>query len=86
MRGEYFFNFDLDGILRGDTSTRTAYYTRARQWGWMSVNEIRRKEGMPFIDGGDTYLTPLNMVDSNNPDATGDASTDNNTTNAPQGQ
>ena len=86
MRGEYFFNFDLDGILRGDTATRTAYYMRARQWGWMSVNEIRRKEGMPFIDGGDTYLTPLNMVDSNNPDATGDASTDNSTSDAPQGQ
>ena len=46
---------------------------------------FRKREGMPFIEGGDTFLTPLNMVDSNNPD-TGNAITDNNTANAPQGQ
>ncbi|MFI8099395.1 phage portal protein, partial [Citrobacter freundii] len=35
-----------------------------RQWGWLSVNDIRRMENLPPIAGGDKYLTPLNMVDS----------------------
>ena len=32
--------------------------------GWWSVNDIRRLENMPPVQGGDTYLQPLNMVDA----------------------
>jgi hypothetical protein len=30
----------------------------------MSANDVRRKENENPIDGGDAYLTPLNMVDA----------------------
>jgi len=53
----------MEGLLRGDTAARTAYYTAGRQWGWLSVNDIRELENMELIDGGDEYLTPMNMVE-----------------------
>jgi len=53
-----------DGLLRGDIASRYTAYATARQWGWLSVDDIREKEEMnPLPDGkGQIYLTPLNMV------------------------
>lgn len=36
-------------------------YAQGRQWGWLSVNDIRRLENMNTIPNGDIYLEPLNM-------------------------
>jgi hypothetical protein len=52
----------LEGLLRGDTAARTAYYTAGIQNGWLCPNDIRELENMELIDDGDTYLRPLNMV------------------------
>jgi len=60
---EYYIRFNMDGLLRGDISSRYSSYATARQWGWLSVNDIRKFEGLDNIDNGDTYLQPLNMVD-----------------------
>lgn len=54
--------FDLDSLLRADTAARYASYSQGRQGGWLSVNDIRIKEGMPPVDGGDDLLQPLNMA------------------------
>lgn len=59
----YYVRYDLSGLLRGDTASRYAAYAQGRQWGWLSVNDIRRLENLPPIPGGDVYLTPTNMVD-----------------------
>lgn len=64
-----YVEFNVDGLLRGDIKARGDYYIRGRQWGWLSANDIRAKENMDPIDGGDVYLTPLNMVDSKDPAA-----------------
>lgn len=58
-----YIQFDTTGLLRGDTQSRYAAYALARQWGWLSVNDIRRLENLPPIAGGNTYLQPLNMAD-----------------------
>lgn len=63
-RRTYFIEFNLAGLLRGDQKSRYEAYAIGRQWGWLSVNDIRRLENMPPIDGGDVYLQPLNMVDA----------------------
>lgn len=63
-RKTHFIEFNLSGLLRGDQKTRYEAYAIARQWGWLSVNDIRRLENMPPVTGGDTYLQPLNMVDA----------------------
>lgn len=57
----------VDGLLRGDTLSRYQAYAIARQWGWQSANDIRQMENMDPIQGGDAYLTPLNMVSASEP-------------------
>jgi len=57
----YFVEHVVAGLLRGDTQARYAAYAIGRQWGWLSVNDIRHFENMNPISGGETYLTPLNM-------------------------
>lgn len=61
-RRSHFIEHDLAGLMRGDMKTRYEGYRIAREWGWMSPNEIRRLENLPAISGGDEYLSPLNMT------------------------
>lgn len=61
-RRDYFIEFNLAGLMRGDQKSRYEAYAIGRQWGWLSVNDIRRLENMPPVAGGDIYLQPLNMV------------------------
>lgn len=63
-RRKYYFEFNLSGLMRGDQKSRYDAYAIGRQWGWLSVNDIRRLENLPPITGGDIYLQPLNMVDA----------------------
>lgn len=57
-----FAEFLVDALLRGTTTDRYAAYAVGRQWGWLSVNDIRRLENLNPIQGGNTYLTPMNMT------------------------
>ena len=45
--------FNLEGLLRGDTKSRYAAYAIALQNGWMTINEVRRLENLPPVEGGD---------------------------------
>lgn len=58
----YYIRFNMEGLLRGDIKSRYEAYTKGRQWGWHSANDVRRMENMAPIEGGDVYLQPLNMV------------------------
>ena len=57
----FFPEFLVEGLLRGDTKTRYDGYKIARESGWLSVNEIRTLENLNPVDGGDSYIQPLNM-------------------------
>lgn len=62
----YFIKANYNELLNTDTTAKTAYYSAARQWGWMSQNEIRHEEGRNGIgESGDIYLSPANMVTGN---------------------
>ncbi|MEM4234904.1 MAG: phage portal protein, partial [Candidatus Methanomethylicaceae archaeon] len=63
-RGWYYAKHTVAGLLRGDIESRYRAYATARQWGWMSVDDIRELEEMnPLPDGlGEKYLEPLNMA------------------------
>ena len=63
-RQGHYLEFNVSGLLRGDTASRYAAYAQGRQWGWLSVNDIRRLENLPPVSGGDLYLQPLNMVEA----------------------
>lgn len=45
--------FNLEGLLRGDSAGRAAFYKSALNDGWMTINEVRGKENLPPVDGGD---------------------------------
>ena len=62
---EYFFKFNVDGLMRGDYESRMRGYAVARQNGWMSANDIRALENLDRIseeEGGDLYLVNGNMT------------------------
>lgn len=61
-RLNFFAEFLVDALLRGDTQSRYQSYGQARQWGWMSANDIRALENLNPIEGGDVYYMPMNML------------------------
>lgn len=54
--------YSVQGLLRGDSTARANYYRVMREVGAMSANDIRELEDRPPVDGGDTYLQPLNLA------------------------
>jgi HK97 family phage portal protein len=54
--------FVIEGLLRGDIASRYSAYSVGRQWGWLSVNEVRELENLNPIPDGNTYLSPMNMT------------------------
>lgn len=60
---------DVSAILRTDEAGRYAVYGAARAAALMTQNEIRAREGLPPIDGGDELGVPLNSNVAPLPDA-----------------
>lgn len=58
--GKYDVKFKLDGLLRGDTQARAAFYHNAILDGYMSRNEVRLLEGYARMEGLDDMLYPQN--------------------------
>lgn len=73
-----YIKFNVGGLVRGDMKARGEYYTRMIQNGAMSPNEIRALEEMNPREGGDIYLTPINMAIDGKPvsDNAGDKGND----------
>lgn len=53
--------FSLEGLLRGDSTSRAAFYASGIQNGWMVPNEVRDKENMQPVDWGDEPYLPNNQ-------------------------
>jgi len=64
---EFFVEHLVDGLLRGDLPSRYTAYATGRQWGWMSVNDIRALENLNPVEGGDQYIVPMNMTEAGQP-------------------
>jgi HK97 family phage portal protein len=61
----YFAEFNMEGLLRGDTQSRFTAYGQAIKDGWMTRNEVRARENLDKLAGLDTPLMPLNMAPVN---------------------
>lgn len=59
-RGEYFAEFLVDDLVRGDIKSRYEAYSQAILNGVLSPNEVRARENLPPYDGGDQHRLPLN--------------------------
>jgi HK97 family phage portal protein len=57
-----YVKWNVDAILRGDYTARTAGYSTLINAGVMSPNEARAYEDMDPYDGGDEYRVPLNTA------------------------
>jgi len=62
QQNKLFFEHLIDGLLRGDAASRHDAYTKGRNWGYYSANDVREMENLNPVDGGDLYMVPLNMV------------------------
>ncbi len=60
---DYFFKFNIDGLLRGDIKSRYEAYQVAlggnQQPGFLTINEVRKLEDRGQIDGGNELYKPL---------------------------
>ena len=63
-RARYEIEFNMEGLVRGDMESRYRAYAIGRQWGFLSADDIRAKENMSGVDGGNTTYAPLNMISS----------------------
>ena len=60
-RKNTYIRFSLEGLMRGDHATRSAYYHNAIMDGYMTINEVRALEELKGIGpDGDVHFFPMN--------------------------
>ena len=63
LPSEAFLKFNVDGLLRGDYTTRIQGYSIGLQAGFYSVNDVRRFEDLRPVEAGDQFRVPLANID-----------------------
>ena len=61
-RPDIYSKFSMDDLYRGDLAARTNYYQQMLSSGVVSINEVRRKENMNPVEGGDTHTVQINQI------------------------
>jgi HK97 family phage portal protein len=61
-RERFYAEFNLEGILRADSKARGEFYERMTRIGAMTVNEVRAKENLEPIEGGDVARVQMQNV------------------------
>lgn len=67
-----FVRFDLGDLIEGDSKAQAEYNRAAlggpgTGQGWLTVNEIRKRKGLPPVDGGDTLFDPRQVQKGTTP-------------------
>lgn len=61
-RGKIYVEHQTEALLKADLKARYEAYRVAREGGWMSANDVLRRENMnPIGEKGDIYLVPKNF-------------------------
>lgn len=76
---------NVEGLLRGDTAARAAFYTAMWNIGVLSTNEIRALEEMSPVEHGDVRYRGLNMGELGTADTASTSTTSTTTTSTPAG-
>jgi HK97 family phage portal protein len=58
----YQIRYDLSQFLASEIDVRYLAYQQALNAGWMSINEVRGKEGLPPVEGGDEPRVQMQYV------------------------
>lgn len=59
--------YAVEGLLRGDSAQRAAFYQQMWNIGVFSTNDIRKLEDFAPVEGGDVRYRPLNMGELGEP-------------------
>ncbi|MFD9047679.1 phage portal protein [Streptomyces zaomyceticus] len=65
LPGTQYANYQMGGLLRGDSAARATFYRAMRDVGGFSADDVRALEEMPPLPkgtGGDVYLQPMYMA------------------------
>lgn len=54
--------FNLEGLLRGDSANRATFYKEMTAIGVMTINEVRALENLPPVEGGDVPRMQMQNV------------------------
>ena len=60
--GKMFTQFDANSMLRGSANDRADFYDKMVNIGAMTINEVRERENMNKMEGGDELLLPSGMT------------------------
>jgi len=79
--------FQIEGLLRGDSAARATFYSSGITAGWMTPQKAAQLENLPAPDELDYYLRPLAMavVRPGQPDLLPDATPTDSTTGGTNG-
>ena len=61
-RGRLYWKHIVEGLLRGDSASRAAFYGPMLDRGVFSINEVRALEDQDPIAGGDEHFVDLNKI------------------------
>lgn len=61
-RGRIYAEFNVEGLLRADSAGRAEYYSKMVQNAGITPNEIRLRENLPPLPGGDDLLINSTLI------------------------
>ena len=61
-RNDHYIRMNMDEMYRGDMEARVKFYEGMTRLGGMSINEVRGRENMNPVDGGDTHFVQINQI------------------------
>lgn len=61
-RPQIYSRHDMTDLFRGDMAARSAFYREMLTTGVMSINEVRSKEDLNPVAGGDTHTVQVNQI------------------------
>jgi len=61
-RGRIQFEYSYNNLLKTSLATRTEVYSKQLMNGFLTTNEIRRKENLSEVEAGDTLFIPANLM------------------------
>lgn len=73
LQQDYKFKFDVSKLYTTDLTTKSNYQSKQISNGLQSVNDIRREEDLPPIDGGDTVFISCNVAPINSKKISGES-------------
>lgn len=58
----YRFRFDIAALTRADTATMAEMHQKAIRGGWMRINEVRQREGLPPDEMGNELMASRDLL------------------------